>query len=142
MRRCMPRRDPCAFHNNADNQYYVRLERSDQQVLLVHRDTCQDMARYRDIADDLRRRLVAGEFPVGSPIPSDLQAYYEVPGLNTIRRAQRLLVDEGLLETQQGVGVFVISHTPQPPAVNMLAELKGARLALDRAIAHLERADE
>ena len=33
---------------------------------------------------------------------------YRVPGLNTIRRAQQLLVDDGLVETRQGVGSFVL----------------------------------
>lgn len=61
-------------------------------------------------------------------------------GLNTIRQAQTLLVSEGLLETQQGVGVSVIPTTPRAAgAEHLLVELRAARAALDRAIALLER---
>jgi DNA-binding GntR family transcriptional regulator len=30
--------------------------------------------------------------------------------LNTIRQAQQLLVDDGMVETRQGVGSFVFAH--------------------------------
>lgn len=64
------------------------------------------MARYRDIADDLRSRITSGEFSVGQQLPTiiELQNHYDVPGLNTIRQAQQLLVDQGLIEARQGVG--------------------------------------
>jgi len=99
------------------------------------------MARYRDIAEDLRRRLISGEFSPGQQLPSiaALQEQYSVPGLNTIRQAQQLLVEEGLVETRQGVGAFVLSTQPQPRAVDVLAELREARTAINRAIAALER---
>lgn len=60
------------------------------------------MARYREVAEDLRRRIAAGEFGVGSALPSiaALQTHYAVPGLNTIRQAQALLVEDGLIETR------------------------------------------
>ena len=58
------------------------------------------MARYREIADDLRAKIQAGIYPVGTKLPSisDLQEQYDVPALNTIRGAQQVLVDEGMLE--------------------------------------------
>jgi len=65
-----------------------------------------------------------------------------VPGLNTIRQAQQLLVDEGLLATRQGVGAFVLRTDPQPRTVDVLAALRDARAALNRAIAALERAGD
>jgi DNA-binding GntR family transcriptional regulator len=102
------------------------------------------MARWRDISADLRQRILAGEFPVGSALPTinELQAHYEVASLNTIRQAQAPLVDEGLLERRPGVGVNVISTTPRPAGrEDLLAELRVARTAIDRAIALLERAD-
>lgn len=102
------------------------------------------VARYRDIADDLRRRIVAGEFPVDTPLPpiTHLMEYYDVPALNTIRQAQRLLADEGLLEPRHGSGVFVVSTEPRPQMTTMLAELKAARAALDRAIGLLAHAGD
>jgi GntR family transcriptional regulator len=103
------------------------------------------MARWREVADDLRARVVRGEFPIGGQLPSigQLQQHYQVAGQNTIRQAQTLLVSEGLLEAQQGVGVFVISTTPAAAdAGQLLAEMHTARAALDRAIALLERTIE
>jgi DNA-binding GntR family transcriptional regulator len=98
------------------------------------------MARYREVADDLRERIVGGEFGIGTPLPpiTHLMEYYDVPALNTVRQAERLLADEGLLEPRHGSGVFVISTEPRPPATTVLAELKASRAALDRAIALLE----
>src|SRR5687767_13100859 len=99
------------------------------------------MARYREIADDLRRRIIAGEYSPGQQLPSiaALQKHYNVPGLNTIRQAQQLLVDDGLVETRQGVGAFVLRTDPQQRPVDVLAELRSARAALTRAIEALER---
>lgn len=67
--------------------------------------------RYKEVADDLRRRLAKGEFPVDSLLPgiSALQDDYEVRGLNTIRQAQAILQEEGLIEPVQGKGTFVIA---------------------------------
>jgi DNA-binding GntR family transcriptional regulator len=75
-----------------------------------------DGPRYREIADDLRTRLAAGEFPVGTALPaiSDLQTHYDVPGLNTIRQAQQILQEEGLIKPRQGRGTFVIALPAEP----------------------------
>ena len=55
------------------------------------------MARYRDIAADIKTRIAAGEFAPGDQLPTitALMEHYRVPGLNTIRQAQQLLVDDG-----------------------------------------------
>ena len=100
------------------------------------------MARYRDIAVDLKTRIAAGEFGPGDQLPiiSDLMEHYGVPGLNTIRQAQQLLVEDGLVETRQGVGAFVLRAEPVPRPVDVLAELRAARSALNRAIAALDKA--
>lgn len=97
------------------------------------------MARYQEIADSLRDRIQSGEFPVGSKLPgiSALQEEYEVPGLNTIRAAQQLLVEEGMLETHQGVGVFVTSSTSLTQ-VDVVDTLNRASTALSTAIAALQ----
>ena len=71
----------------------------------------------------------------------ELQREYDVLGLNTIRQAQQLLVDAGLLETRQGVGAFVLRDTPQPREVDPVAELKAARAAIDRALAVLQEGE-
>jgi DNA-binding GntR family transcriptional regulator len=60
-------------------------------------------------------------------------------GLNTIRGAQQLLVEEGMLETRQGVGVFVTS-TESLRQVDVVGELTPGALA--QAIEHLAQAIE
>jgi DNA-binding GntR family transcriptional regulator len=99
-------------------------------------------ARWREVAEDLRGRITDGEFGIGDQLPTigKLQEHYRVPSLNTIRQAQRLLTDEGMLEPHRGVGVFVVATSAQPAPQTLLAQLKDARTALDRAIAALERA--
>ncbi len=64
--------------------------------------------RYRDIADDLRRRLEAGEFTAGRLLPSEaeLGGSYEASRV-TIRRSLEVLRDEGLVDSRQGFGWFV-----------------------------------
>ncbi|WP_431913661.1 GntR family transcriptional regulator [Micromonospora carbonacea] len=104
--------------------------------------------RYQEIADDLRRRLSNGEWLVGAMLPSisELQEEYNVPGLNTIRQAQRVLVADGLLNPVQGRGTFVTA-LPSPsgsPATlkEALGELRAAlthtQAALDLVMRHLD----
>jgi GntR family transcriptional regulator len=63
--------------------------------------------RYRAIADDLRRRVSAGEFAAGRTLPSEaeLSTSYEASRV-TIRKALELLRDEGLVDARQGFGWF------------------------------------
>jgi DNA-binding GntR family transcriptional regulator len=64
--------------------------------------------RYEEIADDLRKRIEAGEFPPGSRLPSrrELTAHYDVTE-PVIDRAMQILRVLGVTETLAGVGVFV-----------------------------------
>ncbi|MCT9093499.1 GntR family transcriptional regulator [Streptomyces sp. ASQP_92] len=63
---------------------------------------------YLKVADDLRRRLAAGEWAVGDKLPSraQLAAYYKV-GPNVLQKAQERLIVEGLLEGRSGSGTYV-----------------------------------
>jgi GntR family transcriptional regulator len=63
--------------------------------------------RYRTIADDLRRRVGAGEFAAGRTLPSEseLSGSYGASRV-TIRKALELLRDEGLIDARQGFGWF------------------------------------
>ncbi|MBW1597932.1 GntR family transcriptional regulator [Streptomyces sp. JJ38] len=60
------------------------------------------------VADDLRRRITAGEWAVGERLPSraKLAAEYEV-GPNVLQRAQERLIVEGVLEGRAGSGTYV-----------------------------------
>lgn len=64
--------------------------------------------RYEEVADDLRARITAGEFPPGSKLPSraELCAHYNVSQI-VADRAMFLLKTEGLTESLPGVGVYV-----------------------------------
>ncbi|RFU42854.1 GntR family transcriptional regulator [Actinomadura logoneensis] len=85
-------------------------------------------ARYRDIADDLARRIEEGEFAAGERLPTEeqLMVDYDNASRNTIREAVKILKARGLVETTQGRGTFVLEGTvpfavtlagiPQPPA--------------------------
>jgi GntR family transcriptional regulator len=64
--------------------------------------------RYQSIADELQRRIGAGEVAAGRLLPSeaDLSVTYEASRV-TVRRALELLRDEGLVDSRQGFGWFV-----------------------------------
>ncbi len=63
---------------------------------------------YRQIADDLRRKIEAGELGRGSQLPTeiDLREQYDA-SRNTIRDAIRWLTTRGLVETRPGHGTYV-----------------------------------
>jgi DNA-binding GntR family transcriptional regulator len=72
-------------------------------------------AKYRRIAADLLTRIEAGEYPVGSTLPTkpELIEHYSA-ALGTIDHALAELRNLGVAETRQGVGTFVIRQHPQP----------------------------
>ena len=62
--------------------------------------------RYRDIAEDLRGRLARAEFDDGRlPSEAELSDEYEASRV-TVRKALDLLRDEGLIDSQRGLGWF------------------------------------
>ncbi|WP_067891754.1 winged helix-turn-helix domain-containing protein [Nocardia vaccinii] len=97
------------------------------------------MAQYLDLADALRARIVSGEFPLGSRLPSisEIQDQYDVRSLGTVRAAQQLLVDEGLIDTRQGVGAFVIG-TESLKKMDVYAELVALRDRLTTVLSAIE----
>jgi DNA-binding GntR family transcriptional regulator len=98
------------------------------------------IARWRQIADELRERITEGRYPVGSKLPpiTDLQKEFDVAGLNTIRSAQQLLAQQGLLEIRQGIGATVVAQTPVTSRTTLLAQLREARAANQRLAATLD----
>jgi GntR family transcriptional regulator len=71
-------------------------------------DSADDVARYQRIAADLRRRIVSGEIPAGSRLPSERTLMEELGvARTTLREALRMLRDEGLVASEQGRGTFV-----------------------------------
>ena len=65
-------------------------------------------SRYAALAAALRHRIVAGEWPAGTPLPAEtsLAAEHGV-ALGTMRRALELLAEQGLIERRHGKGTFV-----------------------------------
>ncbi|WP_045558690.1 GntR family transcriptional regulator [Streptomyces sp. FxanaA7] len=65
-------------------------------------------APYLDVADDLRRRVRAGEWAVGERLPSRAQLAEEYGvGRNVTQRAMERLIIEGALEGRAGSGTYV-----------------------------------
>lgn len=66
------------------------------------------VSRYAALAAALRRRIVAGEWPPGSPLPAETSLAGEHGvALGTLRRALELLTDDHLIERRHGKGTFV-----------------------------------
>lgn len=63
---------------------------------------------YRQIADDLRSKIEAGELKRGSQLPTeiDLREQYDA-SRNTVRDAIKWLTTRGLVETKPGQGTYV-----------------------------------
>ncbi|WP_206326007.1 MULTISPECIES: GntR family transcriptional regulator [unclassified Streptomyces] len=66
---------------------------------------------YRQIADDIRRKIEDGTIPPGRRIPSivEMEQEYDV-ARDTLRKATKLLKEEGLVETVTGMGLFVVDR--------------------------------
>jgi DNA-binding GntR family transcriptional regulator len=78
----------------------------------VEVDRDSDIPPYQQIAADLRTRILSGELPPRSRLPSADWISQET-GVNklTARKALRLLVDEGLAVMRPGWGTFVAEPT-------------------------------
>ncbi|MEU5976351.1 GntR family transcriptional regulator [Streptomyces sp. NPDC047315] len=73
-----------------------------------------DRHKYREVADDLRRRIGAGEFAEKGRLPAErtLQEQYELGSQVTIRQALAVLRDEGLVESRVGSGWRITTWRP------------------------------
>lgn len=78
---------------------------------------------YRQLADRLAAQLLDGEPPEGEPMPSvrALASRYLINPL-TVSRAMQALVDDGLVESRRGIGMYV-----QPGARQRLRETERDR---------------
>ncbi|MBP2052972.1 DNA-binding GntR family transcriptional regulator [Streptomyces griseochromogenes] len=72
---------------------------------------------YRQIAENLRARIANGTIPPGRRIPSlvALEAEFGV-ARDTLRKAVKVLKDEGLVETVTGMGVYVVDNHSEDQA--------------------------
>ena len=66
----------------------------------------------QQILEGLRRKIAAGELAQGSRLPSVRGLALQLTvSLNTVAKAYRQLSAEGLIESRQGIGVFVCEPT-------------------------------
>lgn len=72
--------------------------------------------RYQQIAEELRGRVLAGEFAAGRMLPSESELSGEFSASRvTVRRALEVLRDEGLVDARQGFGWFVAGDPLRQP---------------------------
>ncbi|MFC4943330.1 winged helix-turn-helix domain-containing protein [Pseudonocardia sp. GCM10023141] len=90
--------------------------------------------KYQQVADELRRAIRAGTYPVGGELPSTakLTQAYEV-STTVVRAAIRELRDEGLVIGQPGKAVYV---TAEPASPRMAANDIEGRLEQLSATVH------
>jgi GntR family transcriptional regulator len=64
---------------------------------------------YRQIAEDLRSKIEAGELARGAQLPTEIELRDQyVASRNTVRDAIKWLITRGLVETRPGQGTFVV----------------------------------
>lgn len=96
---------------------------------------------YRQIAEQLRGLIRAGEFPVGSRLPAerDLAAQLKV-SRPSVREALIALEVEGLVEVRMGSGITVIAAEPAPSAKRVEGELSPFEIIRARQLIECELA--
>jgi GntR family transcriptional regulator len=67
--------------------------------------------KYLRIHRELSDRIASGQWPAGSPLPSQQQlaAHFGV-SIMTLRQALQLLADDGLIQTRHGAGTYVAAR--------------------------------
>ncbi|MGH3233152.1 MAG: GntR family transcriptional regulator [Streptosporangiaceae bacterium] len=96
--------------------------------------------KYQQVADDLRAKIEAGEYPVDGLLPTkpELMKRYGA-SLGTIDHAIAELRKPGLVETVQGVGMFA-RRPPEPePSVERMDALESEVTALRERLGAAEQ---
>ncbi|MFT6772520.1 MAG: GntR family transcriptional repressor for pyruvate dehydrogenase complex [Paracoccaceae bacterium] len=97
--------------------------------------------RAQALADDLRARILGGEISIGAKLPSE-SALTGAHGVSrtVVREALASLRAEGLVESRQGAGVFVIADGPSgdgafqgidPDKISSIIEVLELRAAVE-----------
>lgn len=74
-----------------------------------------DAYAWEQVADEIKRRIQAGQYQPGMPIPAERRLADELGvSVGTVRRAVGALRDEGVLVTLPQKGTFVRSVEEQP----------------------------
>src|SRR5215510_5328634 len=96
---------------------------------------------YRQIAEQLRGLIRAGEYPIGSRLPPerDLAAQLKV-SRPSVREALIALEVEGLVEVRMGSGIYVIAPDPGLGAARVESELSPFEIIRARQLIECELA--
>lgn len=94
--------------------------------------------KWRNVADDITRRIDADEWPIGAKIPSitRLEDHYDV-SRNVVLKAVGYLQDKGILEGHGGSGNYVKAKSSGIPLSN--EELTKMVRDLEERLARLEQ---
>lgn len=114
--------------------------------------------RYQRVADDLIRRIGAGEYAVGSYLPTEMELCRRFGiSRHTVREALRQLRDAGLISRRRRIGTEVVARAPkasyrqptnsigdflQYAEETQLTILETKRVTCDTALAELLDCDE
>ena len=80
--------------------------------MLIRVDAGDQRSMYRQVADEIKALIAAGELREGEALPSVRQLAGDLGvNLNTIATAYRELQDEGLIAVKHGSGTVVTSRT-------------------------------
>ena len=81
--------------------------------------------RYQRIQRVLEERLVAGDYPVGSLMPTEIELASEFATSRfTVREALRHLTERGYIKRKQGLGTRVVSTDPKAEYVQSFESLE------------------
>jgi DNA-binding GntR family transcriptional regulator len=99
--------------------------------------TARTGPKYRQIADDLRERIAAGEYGTDSRLPAKrtLMVTYHA-ALATVDSALDVLRKEGRIETAQGSGTFV-RQAPEPEPDPERAEMRRRLDAIEAEVVEI-----
>jgi DNA-binding FadR family transcriptional regulator len=69
---------------------------------------------YRQIAEQMRKGMISGEFPVGARLPAERELATQL-GVSrpSVREALIALEVEGWVEVRTGSGVYVLNREPR-----------------------------
>jgi len=67
-----------------------------------------DMIKYKEIANELKQRILAGTYKIGEPLPDQINMAKEFNASRvTVQKALQILAVEGLVYSKQGSGTYV-----------------------------------
>ncbi|WP_206079860.1 GntR family transcriptional regulator [Propioniciclava coleopterorum] len=96
--------------------------------------------KFEALADELRRRVVAGTWPVGSKLPTERELMRSTGlSLTTVRRAYDTLVEDQLIVRRRGAGTFVAARPEvEQTALRIGVMLPEAHSYFGRAVRGIE----